>query len=292
MKAKTKEETQKQAADRKQIEDFISAQVTSRGLDGRTEKAYRQDLEHFYLWLNQGQGECVQARAGRDWESKVERYLNYLSRERGLCFSTVTRKYKVLTYYLAYLARQGILPECRLKLPVKAEAERERSREKGPMSRKEIDSLFDAVKEEYENLDSDFRKKVCLRDLVMLELLFYHGIEVSELLRMETSAYERKSGVLVLWGKRGKERRVSVFSRAVREHMEQWIDEREYFERENEYHDRMFLSKLGGPLSMKMVILIFDKYRKLAGIGKAVTPKDLKKSMGRYARELVMEQCG
>lgn len=33
--------------DRKWIEGFIYSQVTGRGLDERTEKAYRQDLEHF-----------------------------------------------------------------------------------------------------------------------------------------------------------------------------------------------------------------------------------------------------
>ena len=33
------------------IEDFIEHQVVRRGLDERTEKAYRLDLEHFYRWL-------------------------------------------------------------------------------------------------------------------------------------------------------------------------------------------------------------------------------------------------
>ena len=33
------------------IEDFISAQVIRRGLDERTARAYRMDLEKFYVWL-------------------------------------------------------------------------------------------------------------------------------------------------------------------------------------------------------------------------------------------------
>ena len=43
---------------------------------------------------------------------------------------------------------------------------------------------------------------------------------------------------------------------------------------------------------MKMIIEIFEKYRALAGIERECTPKDLKGSMQRYAREVVMEQCG
>ena len=70
-----------------------------------------------------------------------------------------------------------------------------------------------------------------------------------------------------------------------------WLEERGYFERDEAYRDRMFLSKLGRPLSMKMVINVFEKYRVMAGIEKAVTPKDLKRCMGTYARELMREWC-
>lgn len=94
------------------------------------------------------------------------------------------------------------------------------------LSKVEVEALFQAGKRERENLDSDFCKRVCLRDLVMLELLFYHGIEVSELLRLEVSDYNRKSGVLVLRGKNGKWQQessagkmVQIFSKTVKEHM-------------------------------------------------------------------------
>ena len=72
--------------------------------------------------------------------------------------------------------------------------------------------------------------------------------------------------------------------------MLQWLGEHECFEREISYHNRMFLSKYGKPLSMKMVINIFDKYRIMAGIEKVCKPKDLKNSLGRYAEEMVREQ--
>ena len=42
---------------------------------------------------------------------------------------------------------------------------------------------------------------------------------------------------------------------------------------------------------MKMIILIFDKYRVMAGIEKEYTPKDLKCSMKQYAKELLVESC-
>jgi len=380
------------------IEDFIKDQSARNRLDERTVKAYQLDLGLFYDWMREN--------GIASFDSEVaERYLDYLSREKKLRFSTVTRKYRVLSYFLEYLSKEGHLsgyrpltppaptpqaaeraekagrrgdggmagmpgPDGRIGVPgpegivgaPEAEgiigvsgafgtasvpvspvlegaagmsavmgAETPVVRKKGHfLSKAEVDRFFVALDREYEELDSDFRKRVCLRDRVMMELLFYHGLEVSEILRLELADYDGKTGML--WvrrkrqtegdrvsdedrdgadpreairdrdieradgGNRGrrkdKERSVRIFSRELRERLELWIREHGYFERVEGYRDVMFLSKLGKPLSMKMVISIFDKYRIMAGIGRECTPKDLKRSMERYARELMMERCG
>lgn len=314
------------------IEGFIDTQVTGRGLDGRTEKAYRLDLEHFYRWLEQeraaeagpegfgagaegaeaegfGAGAEVEdpgtGRREKTWEEEIEAYLDHLLYGKGLRPSTISRKQRVLSYYLAYLAKQGALSGGQPLQRAQKKAVRSgdnltgtvpggagSTSSRGLLSKKEVDLFFRAINREYEDLDSSFRKRVCLRDLVMMELLFYHGIEVSELLRMEVSDYDRKTGMLTVRRKRDRSYSVYLFSQELRERMGMWLEERTYFERDEEYRDRMFLSKLGRPLSMKMVIMIFDKYREMAGIREAFTPKDLKKSMKRYARELLMEWCG
>ncbi len=265
------------------IQGFVTSQVLKRGLDERTEKAYRLDLEHLHAWIrNRDQGHVD--------ETAVEEYLDYLMKEKKLKYSTVTRKYRVFRYYLEYLEGQGHLPGYR---PISCPKAVNREDDKGDneLSRAEVDSFFMALNREYENLDNEFRRRVCLRDSVMMELLFYHGIEISELLRLEVSDYNIKSGVLTIRGKRDKERAEYLFSRELRRKIEQWIGEHGYFEKNNEFHNVLFLSKIGKPLSMKMVILVFDKYRVMAGIEKESTPKDLKCSMKRYAREMVVERC-
>lgn len=384
------------------IEDFIRSQVIGRGLDDRTEKAYRLDLEHFSRWLARedrakgtegaeagisleeaglaekspgerepekrerqkgvpketeaggaARGETVPEGVdlvGADLEQKVQRleqkvqrYLYYLSIERKLRTSTISRKGRVFRYFLTYLAQTGQgaqdhapervsgihMPErasgtyapervggihtpervSRAHTPEKASGAHVSERAglgegresafgrcacvaAAPLSKKEIDAFFRTIQREMEELDSDFRRRVCLRDLVMMELLFYHGIEVSELLRLRVPDYDRKTGVLTVRRKRGGDRQIYLYSKVLRERMERWLMEHGGFEREAEYREMMFLSKLGRPLSMKMVINIFEKYRERAGIEKAVTPKDLKGSMGAYARELMREVCG
>ncbi len=269
------------------IEDFISTQVVSRGLDERTARAYRMDLEKFFFWLEDVAEIKTVAQWGVGLEAQMETYLEYLSNEKGLRYSTLYRKQRVFGYYLAYLVSQGVLAKSRSLQPVS------RPREASVdtlLTKREVEAFFRAIDHEYEELDSDFRRRVCLRDQVMMELLFYHGLEISELLRLEISDYNQKTSTLTIRRKREKDRTEYLFSRALQKQMSRWLSEHVYFERGGLYHNRMFLSKLGKPLSMKMVINIFDKYRVMAGIEKVCRPKDLKNSLGRYAEEMVREQ--
>lgn len=288
---KNKKQNQKrggvQVASEKQMQnltdEFICTQVVNRGLDGRTAKAYRIDLDLFFRWLESGKQENLKAEG---MEQKMETYLKYLSGEQGLRFATVCRKHQVLGYYLSYLKSQGMIEEFR---PLEQPKSCKKVSTDTVLSKKEVDAFFRAIHREYEELDSEFRKRVCLRDQIMMELLFYHRIEVSELLRMEVSDYNRKSGVLTIHRKREKIRKVPLFSSSLKKQMEQWLEAHTYFDRGGLYQNRMFLSKLGKPLSMKMITNIFDKYRVLAGIEKECTPKDLKNSLGRYGEELMRE---
>lgn len=232
---------------------------------------------------------CLEEGKGWGYEEWMEKYLNYLSEEKGLRTSTISRRHRVFRYYLAYLAKQGLVERYRpLKLREQPKQPKEISLDRY-LTKKEIDRFFLAIQQEYEELDSEFRRRVCLRDQVMMELLFYHRLEVSELLRLEVSDYNRKTAVLTVPRKREKERTVYLFSKELQGRMAQWLDDHDYFEHDEMYQNRMFLSKLGKPLSMKMVVNIFEKYRVRAGIEKACTPKDLKNGLGRYAVEVVRE---
>lgn len=299
-----------------QIDGFIKNLVMDRGSDKRTAKAYRSDLELFFRWLGFPEGDVYQSegqgkeetmgkersvagkseadrstleggRLGHDLERAMESYLDQLFDEKGLRFSTISRKHRVFGYYLSYLQDQGILKDIR---PLMLPEQLEKSPADNSLTKKEVDSFFRAIDREYMELDSDFRRRVCLRDQVMMELLFYHRIEISELLRLEMSDYDKETAVLKIRRKRERDRTVHLFSPALQEQMIRWLQEHVYFEHGELYQERMFLSKLGKPLSMKMVTNIFEKYRVLAGIEKECTPKDLKNGLGRYAEEVVREK--
>lgn len=282
-----KQDGKRSLSDNGKIESFVASQVIRRGLDERTAKAYKFDLHQVYLWLEERRIPALE-------ESAAEDYLEYLMNEKKRKPSTVIRKYRVLQYYLEYLFRQGYLANYRMLTPPAAKSQKvkeDQMKKDHLLSKVEIDAFFAAMDQEYENLDEGFRKRICLRDRVMMDLLFFHGIEISELLRLEITDYDVKTSMLTIWGKRGKKREEHLFSKDLVKKLRLWMDEHEYFEKENGYDTYLFLSKVGKPLSMKMVILIFDKYREMAGIEKKCTPKDLKCSMKRYAKELLVERC-
>lgn len=279
------------------VEGFIDTQVVSRGLDERTIKAYQQDLELFFRWLETGGEEetdlwekiafpMSDGLKKYDWKGNMEAYLGFISREKGLRFSTVCRRYQVFGYFLSYMRTEGLIESFR---PLELPDQPEEALVDTLLTKYEVDAFFQAIGREYAGLDSDFRRRVCLRDQVMMGLLFYHGMEISELLRLEVADYNLQTAVLTIRRKREKERAVYVFNQTLQKQMEQWLSVHDHFENGGLYHNRMFLSKLGRPLSMKMVTNIFDKYRVMAGIEKECSPKDLKNSLRRYGEELVRE---
>lgn len=279
------------------IDGFIDHYVRGHGLDQRTEKAYRMDLTLFCRWMEVKTENAAEALNWQDGlEEQMDGYIDYLRIEKNLSFSTLYRKNRVLGYYLSYLAEQGLISHNRKLKPVlktdKDKKQNEAQLFQSLLSRKEADAFFAAMNREYEELGSEFRRRVCLRDMVMMELIFYHKIEISQLLQMEVSDYQQDGGILTVRKKRGEDKIIRLYSQELIRKMELWLEERKAFRHKEEYYGRMFLSKFGKPLSMEMFIQIFDKYRRLAGIEKKLTPKDLKEnSMKQYARELMVERC-
>ena len=305
------------------IEKFIQRQVLDKGLDPRTAKAYRLDLTHLYDWMEkQGISEFQENEVKRYLQHLVSEkglrhstvtrksrvfgyYLQFCGRDgteggataagkgaaaegavkgvgsgsfaAGRAFAEIAASVETA----APSAGKSTIAEM-FSAPSASEKE---ARGELYLSAQETDAFFAALDREYASLDSEFRKRVCLRDDVMMELLFYHGIEISELLALQVGDYERKNGILHVHRKRMQDKDIYLFSDGLREKMERWLEARQYFEKDNEFHQRLFLSKLGKPLSMKMVINVFDKYRELAGIERECTPKDLKGSLERYAME-------
>ena len=119
-----------------------------------------------------------------------------------------------------------------------------------------------------------------LRDKAMLETMYSSGLRVSELLNLEKGQVNLNKGVITVFGKGAKERKVPIADYAV-EYIRQYITEVRN-KNENKGSKYLFLSKKGEPLSRVYFFKQVKKYSELAGITTNVSPHTLRHSFATH----------
>lgn len=164
--------------------------------------AYRRDVAGFVTWANRG------GWTGPDQVDRVvlRRYLAYLG-TRQYARRTIARKAAVLRRYFEWLRRSGVVavdPAVRLSAPAG------HSRLPKVLSHSELaDLLGDSRPVE------DGHEPVRLRDDAVLELLYGSGLRVAELCGLELGDLDLPAGMVTVWGKGSKQRRVPMHERCV-----------------------------------------------------------------------------
>lgn len=180
---------------------------------------------------------------------------------------TVKRKIASLKAFISYLEYEEIIDENpfrKINTRFKEEMILPRS-----IPRHIIMLLLDTMyKEKNDSLPSG-KKKVLIRDIAVIELLFATGLRVSELCALRTEDLDLQNGVFRIKGKGGKERCMQIGNdevmAAIHEHyhtFQQEIDRQEYF----------FLNKNTGKLSEQAVRLLVNRHVKEAQIPMHLTP--------------------
>jgi len=123
---------------------------------------------------------------------------------------------------------------------------------------------------------------ISLRDRAILELFYSSGLRVSELGGIELQQIDLKDGFLRVFGKGSKERVVPIGGRA-REALETYITAaRSHFVKPKKTGSAVFLSERGTAISRKMLWVLVKKYAKRAGIEKPVKPHLLRHSFATH----------
>jgi integrase/recombinase XerD len=107
---------------------------------------------------------------------------------------------------------------------------------------------------------------------------------LSELVNLNLSDLNLSKGQMLVWGKGGKERVALLGEPAVRALRTYINDGREELAAKKTT-DALFLNRFGGRLSRRSIGLILDKYSKLAGLWKKVTPHLLRHTFATHMLE-------
>ena len=201
----------------------------------------------------------------------LRRYILWLRKE-GYVEASMARKLSELRSFCRYLLQEGFLDSNPIDVVSSPKVPKRLPRYLKP---DEVEALLNAP---------DVSKPLGQRDKAILELLYAAGVRLSELVSLNLGDLNLEAGQMLVWGKGGKERVVLLGEPAVRA-LRAYINDGRGKLASQKTTSALFLNRFGGRLSRRSIGLILDKYSKLAGLWKKVTPHLLRHTFATHMLE-------
>ncbi len=248
-----------------EIDIFIDAIWSHKGLARLTLNAYQQDLNQFSKWLHTSKNLDLVSASQADIQSYLaERFrTGAAARSNARLLSTLKQFYQ----HLVKINRRKdnpteliYAPKINRQLP-------------STLSESDIDSLLETP-----DLSSDFG----VRDRCMLELMYSSGLRVSELVSLQISQVNTNLGLVRLTGKGNKERIIPVGEEALH-----WLSlylkqSRSGLIRPGNTNDALFLSSRGSAISRQAFWQNIKKYLLKADIKTQYSPHSLRHAFATH----------
>ena len=263
------------------IEDFLEHLEIEAGRSKKTIDNYRLYLERFYEIAQEilNKDDIKASEITRELLRKYRLKLNrYGSDNGGDDLKTITQAYHLIALrgFLKYLARREInsLDPSLVDLP--------------HVIRKQVTFLhFDEVEDMLEEIDLSTESG--LRDRAIIELLYSGGLRVSELVNLDRGSINLERREFMVRGKGSKDRPIFI-SRSAADRVQDYLDARTdslapLFLNNSKNTGDVDTSGNFRRITARSVERIVEKYARLAGITKHVSPHTLRHS---FATDLLM----
>ncbi len=234
--------------------------LAEKGLSTQTWESYLEDIQAFFNYFDD------KKTTDDLLETDLYEFLKY-ELSIGHSVSTALRRLSSTRGFYLFLKKdgffQGNIPD--IETPKKPK------HLPNCLSEEEVEALLDAP---------DLTSPSGLRDKAMLETMYSSGLRVSELLKLGKGQVNLTKGIITVFGKGAKERKVPIADYAI-EYIKQYIKEVRN-KGKNKESDYLFLSKQGKPLSRVYFFKQVKKYSELAGITTNVSPHTLRHSFATH----------
>ncbi|MBP8688938.1 tyrosine-type recombinase/integrase [Patescibacteria group bacterium] len=256
------------------IDKFISYLEVNKNRSLKTVSNYRRYLNRFFTFAKINDVKDID-------QELINNFVLYLRRQNGTRdgeMKTNTRNYHLiaLRMFLKYLAKMDI----KSFTPEKIELAKQDPRQVDFLERDELKKIIDAPR----LIKIDELTK--LRDIAILELLFSTGLRVSELTSLKKENINLNKDEFSVRGKGGKIR-VVFLSESAKEAL------KNYLEKRTDISDALFIRTDLDPskhelnnLTPRSIERIVQKYARIAGITKKVTPHTIRHS---FATDLLYQ---
>lgn len=245
------------------IDLFRQYLTVEKGLSLNTVNSYLDDLKRFFMYFKDKKE--VSELSPYDLNSFVNYELN-----SGLRVPTALRRLSSIRSFYSFLKKEGYYEE---ELP---EVDPPKKPKELPncLSIEEVESLLEAP---------NMKSPSGIRDKAMLELMYASGLRVSEILNLEKRNVNLNKGIITIFGKGAKERKVPMGDFAL-EYVVKYLNEvRDLFHgRDSKY---LFLNRQGKPLSRVYFFKQIRKYAESVGIETQISPHTLRHCFATHMLE-------
>ena len=229
---------------KEEINKYLNYCKFQKELDDKTIKAYKADLEQFITVIGENNPD----------KEMLNAYLVYLHRMYKQ--KTVKRKIASVKALFRYLEEEELIeinPFHKVKTKFREEVILPKI-----IPRDIIEQLLNHLYKERSIKEySEWRKKIILRDIAVVETLFSTGLRISELCHLQNKYVDLKNGVLCIQGKGGKERYLQIGNNDVLSILNAY---KKYFEDEIKKQGYFFVNRYGNALSEQSARSMIHKY--------------------------------
>lgn len=242
---------------------FAQYLLVEKGLSQKTVEAYLTDLKMFFQYFKNKKDTSELS------PYDLNSFMLY-GASIGKAPSTTLRRAASIKHFYSFLKKDGYYTD---EIP-EVDAPKKDKILPTYLSVEEVELLLNAP---------NMKSPSGIRDKAMLELMYASGLRVSELLSLEKANINLKKGIVIVFGKGAKERKVPMGDFAL-EYVVKYINQvRDKFHGADSKY--LFLNKQGKPLSRIYFFKQIRKYAAEVGIEKEISPHTLRHCFATHLLE-------
>lgn len=175
------------------VNDYLDDCLLRKRLSQKTMRAYKNDLNQFFSFTESFSEDSI----------NITEYIHHLNKKYTK-YKTIKRKIASVKAFYSYLEYEEIIefsPFRKIRTQIKEPKLLPKT-----IPNSLLKEIFDNLYKSYNEAKTDYQKKISLRNIAMIELLFSTGIRISELCNIKIENIDFKEHTLKIFGKGSKER--------------------------------------------------------------------------------------
>lgn len=237
-------------------EEYLSFCTNRKNLDKKTIKSYKIDLRQYQEFVETNEFAWYE-------KSSLERYIDLMHSHYKP--KSVKRKIASIKAFFHYLEIEDLLkinPFHKIQIKYKEPFILPKT-----IPINHIETIISYAYGQYKKATTEYSRKVAIRNILILELLFATGMRISELCSLKADQFDFNGYIIKIYGKGSKERLIQICNSNIQKLIDKYKSimvstEQNYF----------FTNRLHNRLSEQSVRYMINNYTKNAQISQHITP--------------------